>query len=174
MVARGDLAIEVGNATVPALQKRMIRLARERLPTDVAEKWITLLRPAAKLKYARPGDSIVAELGGQPSLPEDAIWPEWEGHGPLTFVSSIDCGALASMQLDLALPAAGRLAFFFIEDAADSLVTYRRPETLAGARVLYIPPGASTLPRSSPQMGKTRPRINFSAERIATRDRSCA
>jgi len=29
MVARGDLAVEVGNATVPALQKRMIRLARE-------------------------------------------------------------------------------------------------------------------------------------------------
>jgi pyruvate kinase len=30
MVARGDLAIEVGTATVPGLQKRMIRLARER------------------------------------------------------------------------------------------------------------------------------------------------
>lgn len=29
MVARGDLAVEVGNATVPALQKKMIRLARE-------------------------------------------------------------------------------------------------------------------------------------------------
>ena len=29
MVARGDLAIEVGNASVPALQKRMIKLARE-------------------------------------------------------------------------------------------------------------------------------------------------
>ena len=29
MVARGDLAVEVGNATVPALQKRMISLARE-------------------------------------------------------------------------------------------------------------------------------------------------
>src|SRR6266550_9327836 len=29
MVARGDLAVEVGNATVPGLQKRMIRLARE-------------------------------------------------------------------------------------------------------------------------------------------------
>ncbi|NCZ83900.1 MAG: pyruvate kinase, partial [Betaproteobacteria bacterium] len=29
MVARGDLAIEVGDAAVPALQKRMIRLARE-------------------------------------------------------------------------------------------------------------------------------------------------
>jgi pyruvate kinase len=30
MVARGDLAVEVGNAAVPALQKRMIRMARER------------------------------------------------------------------------------------------------------------------------------------------------
>jgi pyruvate kinase len=29
MVARGDLAVEVGTAAVPALQKRMIRLARE-------------------------------------------------------------------------------------------------------------------------------------------------
>jgi pyruvate kinase len=29
MVARGDLAVEVGNAAVPALQKRMIALARE-------------------------------------------------------------------------------------------------------------------------------------------------
>ncbi len=29
MVARGDLAVEVGNAAVPALQKRMIRMARD-------------------------------------------------------------------------------------------------------------------------------------------------
>jgi len=29
MVARGDLAVEVGDASVPAMQKRMIRLARE-------------------------------------------------------------------------------------------------------------------------------------------------
>jgi pyruvate kinase len=30
MVARGDLAVEVGDATVPALQKKMIRMARDR------------------------------------------------------------------------------------------------------------------------------------------------
>ena len=29
MVARGDLAVEIGNAAVPALQKKMIRMARE-------------------------------------------------------------------------------------------------------------------------------------------------
>ena len=31
MVARGDLAVEVGDAVVPALQKRMIRMARDKL-----------------------------------------------------------------------------------------------------------------------------------------------
>ena len=35
MVARGDLAIEVGNAAVPALQKRMIRMAREMNKTTI-------------------------------------------------------------------------------------------------------------------------------------------
>jgi pyruvate kinase len=30
MVARGDLAVEVGDATVPALQKKMIRMARDK------------------------------------------------------------------------------------------------------------------------------------------------
>ncbi|MDO5289980.1 MAG: pyruvate kinase [Pseudomonadota bacterium] len=46
MVARGDLAVEVGNAAVPALQKRMIRLARERdklviTATQMMESMIT-------------------------------------------------------------------------------------------------------------------------------------
>src|SRR5262249_2411239 len=35
MVARGDLAVEVGDAAVPALQKRMIRMARERNKTVI-------------------------------------------------------------------------------------------------------------------------------------------
>ncbi|MEQ6290561.1 pyruvate kinase [Vogesella sp. GCM10023246] len=46
MVARGDLAVEVGDAAVPALQKRMIRLARERnkltiTATQMMESMIT-------------------------------------------------------------------------------------------------------------------------------------
>ena len=46
MVARGDLAVEVGDASVPALQKRMIRAARERnkltiTATQMMESMIT-------------------------------------------------------------------------------------------------------------------------------------
>jgi pyruvate kinase len=46
MVARGDLAVEVGNAAVPGLQKRMIRMARERnkltiTATQMMESMIT-------------------------------------------------------------------------------------------------------------------------------------
>jgi pyruvate kinase len=46
MVARGDLAVEVGDAAVPAMQKRLIRLARERnkltiTATQMMESMIT-------------------------------------------------------------------------------------------------------------------------------------
>jgi len=46
MVARGDLAVEVGNAAVPALQKKMIRMAREMVKvvitaTQMMESMIT-------------------------------------------------------------------------------------------------------------------------------------
>jgi pyruvate kinase len=46
MVARGDLAVEVGDAAVPGLQKRMIRMARERnkltiTATQMMESMIT-------------------------------------------------------------------------------------------------------------------------------------
>ena len=46
MVARGDLAVEVGNAAVPALQKKMIRMAREQdklviTATQMMESMIT-------------------------------------------------------------------------------------------------------------------------------------
>ena len=50
MVARGDLAVEVGNAAVPALQKRMIRMAREMdkvviTATQMMESMITNASP---------------------------------------------------------------------------------------------------------------------------------
>ena len=57
MVARGDLAVEVGNAAVPALQKRMIRMARDlqqaghhRDPDDGVDDPATRCRPAPKCR----------------------------------------------------------------------------------------------------------------------------
>ena len=41
MVARGDLAVEVGDAAVPALQKRMIRMAREKQKLTMMESMIS-------------------------------------------------------------------------------------------------------------------------------------
>ena len=50
MVARGDLAVEVGDAAVPGLQKRMIKMARERnrlviTATQMMESMITIPIP---------------------------------------------------------------------------------------------------------------------------------
>jgi pyruvate kinase len=57
MVARGDLAVEVGDAAVPALQKRMIRLAREKnklaiTATQMMESMISR-RPDARRSLRR-------------------------------------------------------------------------------------------------------------------------
>ena len=48
MVARGDLAVEVGNAAVPALQKRMIRLAdRKSTRLNSSHEWISRMPSSA-------------------------------------------------------------------------------------------------------------------------------
>ena len=79
MVARGDLAMEVGNAAVPGLQKRMIRLARERnkltiTATQMMESMI--LQPGADARRSvrrrqrgarrhRRGDAVGGDRRGQ-------------------------------------------------------------------------------------------------------------
>lgn len=57
------------------------RLARVHLPAEVADRWLTLLRPAVKLVPAADNDPVVARLGGHPQLPEDVAWPIWTDTG---------------------------------------------------------------------------------------------
>ncbi|MBY8840476.1 YwqG family protein [Streptomyces sp. SP2-10] len=133
-------------------------LARTHLPADIAERWIGLLRPGLSLEHAAhsdvPSPPVVGRLGGLPALPGDVEWPEWEGHGPLSFIASVNCTALPSDALDIDLPTDGTLAFFYFDGQLDdgrSRVDPRVPESMAGARVLYIPAGVAVAEREAPE-----------------------
>ncbi|MEU8828159.1 YwqG family protein [Streptomyces sp. NPDC048636] len=131
-------------------------LARTHLPPDMADRWTGLLRPAAHLRAAGPGDPVVGQLGGLPRLPESIEWPVWEGYGPLSFVAVVDCAALPVDELDIPLRPEGRLAFFSFEDEeGEAVVDTCDPDTWAGARLLHLPSEAADLPERPAPEGLT-------------------
>jgi uncharacterized protein YwqG len=142
-------------------------LARAHLPGEIADRWIGLLRPAAQLRAAGADDRVVGRLGGLPRLPEGMAWPEWEGHGPLSFVAAVDCAALPAGELDLPLPAAGWLAFFYFDgqlDGGEAVVDPGDRATRPGARVLYLPPETGRLPeRAAPAVLTPYPEVVLTA-----------
>ncbi|MFV5992196.1 YwqG family protein [Streptomyces sp. NPDC056231] len=116
-------------------------LALQHLSPDIAGKWVGLLRPGVRLEAAAGSDDGVGRLGGLPSLPVDVEWPVWNEHGPLSFVASIDCARLPTAALDIDLPEAGALLFFYFDgqlDDGDALVLAEDRASWAGARVLYV------------------------------------
>ncbi|MER5783426.1 YwqG family protein [Streptomyces mobaraensis] len=137
-------------------------IARAHLPSDVAERWLALVRPSARLVPAAEGDEPAAVLGGLPRLPDGVEWPAWEGHGPLAFIASVDCAALPVGELDLPLPADGTLSFFYFDGRIDDgleVVDPGDPETQAGARVVYVPAGTPVSERESPAGAEAYPRV---------------
>nr|WSW68729.1 YwqG family protein [Streptomyces sp. NBC_00995] len=128
-------------------------LALQHLTPADAEKWTGLLRPGARLAAAAGSGDAAGRLGGLPTLPATAEWPEWEGHGPLSLIASIDCARLPSAALDIDLPAAGTLLFFYFDgqlDDGDALVLAEDRESWAGARVLYVPADEKAAEREAP------------------------
>jgi hypothetical protein len=121
-------------------------IAEAHLPPDVSDRWLALLRPAARLVPAAPGEPVVARWGGSPDLPAGTPWPEWEGRGPLSYLGEVDLTAVTAFELDIELPPEGRLLFFYFDGSVDDgaeVVGCWNPESLAGARVLAVP---STVP----------------------------
>ena len=120
----------------------LARLAHQHLDAETAGRWLALLRPAIRLVPARPGDTVVARLGGTPSLGAGTPWPEWPEMGPLSFVAEVDLEALASTGLDagLALPADGRLLAFYFDDpdGIGAIVYSGDPGSLPGSRLLHV------------------------------------
>ncbi|WP_190021173.1 YwqG family protein [Streptomyces hiroshimensis] len=153
-------------------------LAREHLPAEIAERWIGLLRPSLRLEKATStstgtgtgagteGEPVVGRLGGLPELPESEEWPVWEGHGPLSFVASLDCAALPSAALDIAVPSDGTLAFFYFDGQLDdgcAVVSPYESGTWAGARVLYVPAGVPVAERAAPEGLRPYPEVALTA-----------
>jgi uncharacterized protein YwqG len=85
-------------------------------------------------------------------------WPEWEGEGSLNFVASIDCGRLPADAFDIPLPDCGTLLFFYFDSDSGYFdpqypprsVKVWDPESLAGARVIFIPAGTPVTERATP------------------------
>ncbi|WP_393058707.1 YwqG family protein [Streptomyces sp. LN549] len=141
-------------------------LALQHLSPEDAEKWLALLRPGVRLAVATGSDDVVGRLGGLPALPAASKWPVWEGHGPLSFVASIDCARLPTAALDIALPATGTLLFFYFDgqlDDGDALVLAEDRESWAGARVLFVAADEEVAERGTPEGLKPYPAVPLTA-----------
>ncbi|MEU6739137.1 YwqG family protein [Streptosporangium sandarakinum] len=147
---------------------RYSRLAAEHLPADLAERWTALLRPCIRLRRVADGEQAVAALGGEPELPAGAVWPEWPGHGPLSFIASVRCALLPRAGLTAAFPQDGTLLFFYFDgqdDNADdgSFVSPHDPETWAGAQVLYVPGDTPVFRVETPRELEPYPHVELAA-----------
>lgn len=130
------------------------RPADQHLDPDTAQRWTALLRPTVQLRAARPGEPVVARLGGTPDLPDGTAWPHWPGAGPLTCAAEVDLGRLAELGLwtGLPLPDQGRLLAFCFDDGEvlDRLGVVahpRHPATRPASRLLLAP---SSVPAREP------------------------
>lgn len=135
-----------------------------------AKTWIELLRPGFHLREQNEGEPLVGYLGGEPLMPADAEWPEWEGHGPLSFVAAVDCGEIPVQELDIPVPADGMLLFFYFNGIGDDAVQYLDPDSVkGGTRVVYVPEGTENVgPRPAPEGLEPFPRVMLTGELIAT------
>ncbi|MCH7230336.1 DUF1963 domain-containing protein [Glycomyces sp. L485] len=126
-------------------------LADQHLPPEVAARWKGLLKPAVQFDWAAGSDPVAARLGGEPELPIGQAWPQWDGHGPLTFIAAFECAQIAIEGFPL--PEDGRLLFFYFDgqvDDGEETVGAFEPGTRGGARVLYVPADVEVECRQAP------------------------
>ncbi|MEU2134985.1 YwqG family protein [Streptomyces sp. NPDC018352] len=146
--------------------ERYSRLAAEHLPADLAQRWTALLRPCARLRRAAGSERTVAALGGNPELPAGLGWPEWPGHGPLSFIASVRCAALPRDGFAKQFPQDGTLLFFYFDGQADkdAFVSPFDSETWAGTQALYIPENTPVFMTEAPPQLEAFPRVDLAAD----------
>lgn len=147
---------------------RLGALAHDRLPAEAAAAWSGLFRPGIRLHAGGEGPAV-AQLGGNPALPDDVEWPVWPEHGPLSFVAAVDCAALPRDYLTIPLPDAGTLLFFYFDGSYPPACDLGAvPEDAEGSRVLFVPAGTPVTERAAPDGLKTYPRQDLFAGVVAT------
>lgn len=92
---------------------RVRQLARQQTPF-LTGRIDGLARPSIRLQPT--GAAAATRFGGLPDLPVGVEWPRRDGV-PLEFLAQLDLGELAPLDLDGALPAAGRLYVFYDAEA---------------------------------------------------------
>lgn len=129
---RDDEDDDMTEAEAERLKKKLMKLAK----TEIR---ISYSRPAAPLS------ACGSKLGGKPAVPDNFIWPEYEGKEycddearlrPLSFMAQINLRDIAAYDTEALLPKTGVLSFFY------DLVTMRwgfDPADKGSARVYYFP-----------------------------------
>lgn len=107
-----------------------------------------LTRPAVRMTTAA-SDRVgvgASRIGGQPDLPADVAWPEFQG-APLSFIAQIALAEVPEGPARSLLPADGHLWFFYASDQS----TWGFDSKDAGsARVLHRPDGTALAPTAPP------------------------
>jgi uncharacterized protein YwqG len=132
---------------------QLTALTQAHLTPDDAAGYLAELRPSARLRRAGAGETPTAVLGGDPGLPSTMEWPRWETT-PLDFLAAIELAAVHAALPDAPLPLRGRLLFFAVAGLfgpANELVGALQPASQPGWRVIYLPEGIETAPRSMPE-----------------------
>ncbi|MGW5755462.1 DUF1963 domain-containing protein [Nocardia rhamnosiphila] len=137
----------------------LLNAARSHLDPRLAEHWISLLRPAIRLRHADDGDPVVGYLGGLPLLPPGEPWPGRQGGGLddendeddeypslQSLLLTLDLAALPRIELDL--PESGRLLFFRDEEEFETFsVRYYSADTVLVQHQTPEEIGDYTMPR---------------------------
>lgn len=104
--------------------------------------------PSLRLGVASRDDGpFGSRLGGDPAMPEDYPWPEWQGR-PQSFVGQIRLTDLGGFGQDFGLPRDGLLSFFY--DSEQSTWGFD-PADRGSAEVAWFPATARLAIRSLPQ-----------------------
>jgi hypothetical protein len=74
-----------------------------------------LARTSARLLVGEPAEGARSRFGGQPDLPDSAVWPEWRGQR-LQFLLQVALDELAGAGVEGSLPSSGTLFVFYTRD----------------------------------------------------------